>query len=209
MNRIYIVQHCQSEHHINELTGGWTDTPLTDLGKKQAEAVANELKLMGITNFDLFSSDLKRAYMTAEFISNKFNLNINIRKSLREINNGVAVNKTKEWANNNKLYKTKKLEIDKPLWQSAETPRELHNRVSKFIKQYLTDITKDVIIVSHGVAIGYLISSWLGIPPNKISEVSIRGNAGGISCIRRNSFDQFILTMFNSTSHLRDVSKLL
>ena len=205
MNRIYIIQHCQSEHHVNELTGGWTDTPLTDLGKKQAKAVVKELKAMKITNFDLYSSDLKRAYMTAEFISNEFNLNINMEESLREINNGVAVNKTKEWANNNKLYKSKKLEIDKPLWLNAETPRELHNRMSKFIEQHLTDITNDVVIVSHGVAIGYMISSWLRIPPDQMSEVSIRGNAGGISCIRRNDFDQFILTKFNSISHLRDI----
>ena len=68
MGKIYIIQHCQSEHHINELTGGWTDTPLTELGQKQAEAVVEELLAMKVEDFDLFSSDLKRAKMTANYI---------------------------------------------------------------------------------------------------------------------------------------------
>lgn len=37
MRKIILIQHCQSEYHINNLTGGWTDTSLTDLGQKQAD----------------------------------------------------------------------------------------------------------------------------------------------------------------------------
>ena len=33
MRKIIVIQHCQSEHHINNMTGGWTDTPLTELGR--------------------------------------------------------------------------------------------------------------------------------------------------------------------------------
>lgn len=44
MRKIIIIQHCQSEHHINNMSGGWTDTPLTDLGRKQAELIGLKLK---------------------------------------------------------------------------------------------------------------------------------------------------------------------
>ena len=205
MGEIFLVQHCQSEHHINELTGGWTDTPLTDLGKKQAEAVVKELKAMDVVDFDLYSSDLKRAKMTADFISSEFNVKINILDLLREINNGLSANKTKEWASENKLYESKKLQIDKPLWLDAETPRELYNRMSIFIDEYLSNITKDIVIVSHGIAIGYLICAWLKISPNKLDQVFIGGNAGGISCITTNYFEQNTLSLFNSTAHLREL----
>ncbi len=94
MCKIYIIQHCQSEHHINELTGGWTDTPLTELGINQSKAVAEEIENLGLSDFVLYSSDLKRAFMTAEYISERFGIKITDTELLREINNGEAANKT-------------------------------------------------------------------------------------------------------------------
>ena len=44
MKRIYTVQHTQSEHHINGMVGSWTDWNLTDLGKQQADRIAEKLK---------------------------------------------------------------------------------------------------------------------------------------------------------------------
>lgn len=204
MANIYLVQHCQSEHHINELTGGWTDTPLTALGKKQAEKVAGELRNLGLTKFTLFSSDLKRASMTAEYISKEFSMNMHLCPSLREINNGEATNKTKSWARENMLYESDYLEIDKQTWNGCETPRDLHNRMSQFIDEHLLDIEDDLVIVSHGVAIGYLICSWLGIDADAMRNSFIKGNAGGISCLTVSHLHQRVLTLFNSRTHLRE-----
>ncbi len=205
MSKIYIIQHCQSEHHINVLTGGWTDTPLTDLGKRQAEKVVNELCLLGLTKFKLYSSDLLRARMTAENISKHFKIDIEETSLLREINNGEAANKTKEWAKTNKLYESNSLLVDKQLWQGAETPRELYTRMSRFIDEYLINNTEDIVIVSHGIAIGYLISAWLKIAPDTLDKVFIKGNAGGISTLETNYFEQNNLTLFNSTAHLQNL----
>ena len=44
MGKIILIQHCQSEHHINNMSGGWTDTPLTEFGRKQAETYRGEIK---------------------------------------------------------------------------------------------------------------------------------------------------------------------
>lgn len=43
MMKIIVIQHCQSEHHINNMTGGWTDTPLTELGRNQSELIGLRL----------------------------------------------------------------------------------------------------------------------------------------------------------------------
>lgn len=202
MFRIYIVQHCQSEHHINEYTGGWTDTPLTASGKTQALSVAKELKRFGLTNFKLISSDLKRAYMTAEFIAKEFNTTIIKDKLLREHNNGLAAWKTVEWANQNKNELTQEELIDSPLWQGAETFRDLFNRMSKFIDDNLLDLQEDIVIVSHGVAIGYLIMSWLGLNAEDLSKSAVRGNAGGISVLTVSKYGQHTLYKYNNTSHI-------
>ena len=44
MTRIILVRHGQSQHHMLRLSGGWTDTPLTELGHQQAHLAANRLR---------------------------------------------------------------------------------------------------------------------------------------------------------------------
>lgn len=206
MGKVYIVQHCQSEHHVNELTGGSTDTPLTSLGIQQAKSVAEELRLLGLTNFRLFSSDLRRAYMTAERIASEFSQEIHTVKELREINNGEAANKTKEWASKNRLYSSNVLEIDKRMWKESETPRELFQRMNKIIIDYILDTEEDLVIVSHGIAIAYLIGAWLGFTPEDMKSNFIKGYAGGISCIEVSQMGQNMLSHFNITTHLRGLN---
>ena len=208
MSDIYIVQHCQSEHHVNDLTGGWTDTPLTEFGRIQAKTIAQELHELGLKDFELFSSDLKRAKITAEYISQSFKIEIIETQMLREINNGIAANKSKEWANKNKLYKSKILMIDKPLWKEAETPRDLYKRMKTFVETKIKEVTKDLVIVSHGVAIGYLLCLWLKMSPENMKDAFFKGNAGGITKLSKNSYGQNVLIQFNSTAHLKNTTIL-
>ncbi|CAG7652958.1 2,3-bisphosphoglycerate-dependent phosphoglycerate mutase [Paenibacillus solanacearum] len=96
MGRIILVQHCQSEHHINEMSGGWTDTPLTEIGRKQAGLVAQKLKdSINSNEYILYSSDLLRALQTVEIIGEQLGLEVNQNNGLREINTSIAVGKTK------------------------------------------------------------------------------------------------------------------
>ncbi|OBZ09063.1 hypothetical protein A8L34_23250 [Bacillus sp. FJAT-27264] len=99
MRKIYIIQHCQSEHHINNMSGGWTDTPLTELGEKQAEQIGLKLKSeLAREEYVLYASDLMRAKQTADIIGKHLELNVIEEAGLREINTGAAIGKTKEWA---------------------------------------------------------------------------------------------------------------
>lgn len=64
--RITIVRHAETEHNTNHLMQGWSDSPITALGSRQIEAVAQHLSS---ERFDLFfSSDLQRTRTTAEGI---------------------------------------------------------------------------------------------------------------------------------------------
>ena len=85
MKRIYTVQHTQSEHHTNGMVGSWTDWNLTDLGKQQADRIAEKLK----QEFDgkeivIYTSDLKRAKQTADSIASRFQVEPIVKKELRE-----------------------------------------------------------------------------------------------------------------------------
>ena len=204
MKKVYLIQHCQSEHHVNELTGGWTDTPLTDLGKWQAEQVAKELRQLGLNEpFRLISSDLLRASMTAEYISKEFNVELETTKDIREINNGVAAGKTQEWANEHKLCHSNALEIDRLTWENGETPRDLYNRMKRFMEDVILPSNEVLVVVAHGVANGSLCAAWMGLEVEKTTQAIFRGNAGGITVFDQSPFGQRTITLFNSMTHLR------
>ncbi len=84
MQELVIIQHCQSEHHVNELTGGWTDTSLTHLGRRQAYNISERLEtLKSIHEFRIISSDLIRTRETAEIINLKLKLPLTSDNRLR------------------------------------------------------------------------------------------------------------------------------
>ena len=88
MKRIYTVQHTQSEHHTNGMVGSWTDWNLTDLGKQQADRIAEKLKQeLDGKEIILYTSDLKRAKQTADSIASRFRVEPIVRKELPKCHN--------------------------------------------------------------------------------------------------------------------------
>jgi len=82
------------------MTGGWADTLLKSFGKRQAQQIGERLKSkINPKEFLFYSSDLKRAWQTAEIIGDLLHLKPIADAGLREINTGEAVGKTKQWAN--------------------------------------------------------------------------------------------------------------
>lgn len=204
MREIIIVQHCQSEHHINNLSGGWTDTPLTDFGREQANLIGNRLKKeINSEEYVLYSSDLMRAKQTAEIIGSHLNLNIIEERGVREINTGIATGKTKDWVRENENPRLKEgYDIDYLAFEGAETPRELHKRVSKCMEKVYTFEKKNILIVTHGVALSNILAWWLKLTPEMLKEACFLGSVGSISVLSKSRYGQNALKLFNDTSHL-------
>ena len=203
MGKIYIVQHCQSEHIIDGQTGGWTDSSLTEKGIKQAKACANELFILGgLDGVKVLSSDLKRARCTAIIISTTLNGHLTCHEELREMNNGLAANKTLKWAKENMLVDNNALYIDKPRWEGAETPRDLYQRMESFYNNHLKDLEEDIVVVSHGIAISYLVSIYLGFTLEELKNSSMMGSPGGITVLQKSFLNQNQLKHFNHIGHL-------
>ena len=72
---IILVRHGEADHQIKDITGGWTDTDLTPLGIKQAMKAGEKIsQLVNGNPCRIVSSDLKRAYKTAEIIGEYINV---------------------------------------------------------------------------------------------------------------------------------------
>ena len=70
---VVLLRHGQSLWNKIPTFTGWCDVPLTDLGIEQAEGAALLMKDRGF-DFDLvYSSELKRAYKTAEVVLETMN----------------------------------------------------------------------------------------------------------------------------------------
>ena len=61
---LYFVRHGESEGNRLRIATGWTDVPLSARGEEQARAAAEKLKEISFSA--CYTSELKRAYTTAE-----------------------------------------------------------------------------------------------------------------------------------------------
>ena len=87
ITKLYLVRHGQSAGNAEGRFGGHSPTPLSELGKKQAEITAQALAREHI--HVIYSSDLFRAVETAQPLADILNLKIIKTSAFRERNIGV------------------------------------------------------------------------------------------------------------------------
>jgi probable phosphoglycerate mutase len=94
--RVLLVRHGQSQGNAERRFGGHSPTPLSGLGRRQAEATARALSAAGVTA--IYSSDLLRAVQTAEPLARATGLEITKTAALRERSVGLMEGLTFEEA---------------------------------------------------------------------------------------------------------------
>ena len=82
MTSVLLIRHGQSEGNAERRFGGHTPTPLSALGRRQAEATARALGRETITA--IYSSDLLRAVETATPLARALNLELTQTSAFRE-----------------------------------------------------------------------------------------------------------------------------
>jgi len=98
MIRLYFVRHGETEYNIKHVVQGWCDSPLTELGIRQADLVG--IRLSKVAFQSAFSGDLGRQKETAVRILSQ-NKNplippLNVDERLREIHFGCFEEKPLE-----------------------------------------------------------------------------------------------------------------
>lgn len=69
MKKLYLLRHGQTEFNVKKLVQGRCDSPLTDLGRQQAQAAATWFKAHGVVPDKVVSSPLGRAMATASLVA--------------------------------------------------------------------------------------------------------------------------------------------
>lgn len=145
---LYIVRHGQTQYNIESRIQGWCDSPLSDLGKKQAEKIGKYLQDIDFKG--CVCSDTSRTINTAKIILKDRNISITTNSNLRELHFGS--------------YEAKKtcemIKLDETILRKGFREfngEDIQDLVDRYLKG-LEDIKKtyqdgNILVVSHGRAI--------------------------------------------------------
>lgn len=206
---IILVRHGEATHHINNLTGGWTDSSLTEKGKSQLNAVGNKLAedFSGKkVNMRILASDLKRAVESAEIISKALNNAYTVEKYLflREKNNGQAAGLTEEEAKKIYCRPETEQELNHRNYPGGETRNEFYQRnIEGLLK--VADVEKEnLLIVAHKGTIQNIIFYWLGMDMNQVVEknFSVDIQPASVTILGKNKWHEHAVFRLNDISHL-------
>jgi len=200
MKELFLIRHGEAEHQVHEMSGGWTDTKLTELGKKQALKTGQKLRVtLKHKNFQMYSSDLIRASETAEIIGKILNSPVLVNSDLREINLGSATNKTLKEAALLELPMTEPI-LDWIPYTGGENWRMMKNRVYSFMNKINNYGYDTILIITHGNPMIVLVFWWLKLPEEII--ISFEFSNCSITELNINEWGERTIVKLNDTSHL-------
>ncbi|HEY9719707.1 MAG TPA: histidine phosphatase family protein [Trichormus sp.] len=163
MKKVIFVRHGATESNIEGKMRGWSDDPLSDLGRKQAQLTAQYLK--GFAPVErIFTSTLPRSIETGEAIESALNVGIEKLEELRELNLGDLEGGTErelwEYFTKNAFDKFgKRRDIALP---GGEAISAFLDRIEKgFALIWQQHPQGTVLVVSHGVANMVALGKWL------------------------------------------------
>ncbi len=165
MLQVYLVRHGETQWNAERRIQGQSDSPLTDKGETQAWQVAERAKALGITH--IIASDLGRTRRTAEIIADACGCEITLEPRLRELDMGVlerrhidSLTEEEEGWRRQLVNGTADGRIP-----DGESMQELSDRMHAALATCLAlPEGSRPMLVSHGMALGCLVSTILGLP---------------------------------------------
>jgi probable phosphoglycerate mutase len=144
---LYFLRHGQSEANVAHVFAGQKEnSPLTELGKQQAEMAADDLKNANITK--IVSSNLMRAKQTAEIVANKLGVSdVTIDDRIAEYDMGVLTGTPNQTITSLELVSAK----------DAEDPVSFQSRVLEALLDY--DKEEGIILLVSHAGVGRMIEA--------------------------------------------------
>jgi len=201
---IYFVRHGQTIWNVEKRFQGLSDSPLTELGITQAKLLGEKLKDIKFDKF--YSTSLKRAYDTANYIKGNRKQKVEIFDDFVEISMGDMEGIKQE--DFKKLYPEQvknfffnQLEYD-PSSFGGESFLEVRERVIRGLNKFI-ELNKNyerVLVVSHGATLKTLLHYISGKDISTLSDEVIPKNTSYTIVKYENG--KFEIIDFSNISHL-------
>ena len=163
---LYLIRHGETEWNVIGRWQGHADISLNDVGRRQAELVANRLRAEGVRFDGIYSSDLSRAYHTAWAIGSAVGVAVQLFPPLREIDLGNWSGLTRDDIRQHYPVELALLEQGQDIPRGgAESNAALTKRVSEAVRALAEQHPGETLcLVSHGGALRALMrqatNSW-------------------------------------------------
>lgn len=177
---VYLIRHGESEANRRDAFLGHGDLNLTQTGKKQARVTAGYL----YSNFSkpnaIYSSDLKRAYDTAQETAELFHMPVIKEKELREIDAGLWENVTFKQLRKNfrESFSIWTENIGLAGCDGGETVKQLQKRIVSAVERIAKKYENGaVFLFCHATPIRVFAAHCLKKAPEEIKDVPWPANA--------------------------------
>lgn len=161
--RLFLVRHGQSGGNAEGRFGGHGPTPLSELGKRQAELTAKTLAKEAIDA--IYSSDLARAVETAEYLAKLVDKQVHTSAAFRERHVGVLEGLTFDESKRqfpDDYFALVNRKVDHVI-RGGESYRHLLRRITSKLHNVLRDHAGErIVIYSHTGAICFMTLHLLG-----------------------------------------------
>jgi probable phosphoglycerate mutase len=186
------------------LTGRWqgqaADTPLTDLGRQQARIVAHRLRAYPVSA--IYSSDLLRAFETAQIVGQALDLPPVAEPGLRESDIGAWTGLTWDEITARFPDEVAAMFAGQDVRRGGgESYGELQARVAAALDRIIASHAgQTVLLVGHGAALRTVIAHVLDADLAQMHRIAIGGNTA-LSVVQAHH-GALRLISYNDTAHL-------
>lgn len=189
---LVLVRHGQTEWSASGKHTGRTDVPLTELGRRQAEALGEMLD--GDEFAEVLASPLRRAWETMEIAGYR---------------GGTAMVDLMEWDYGRfEGLRTAEIRKDTPEWSvwshpiaDGESVDEVGRRADRVIDRAVAE-EGTVLLFGHGHSLRILAARWIGLPPAEGRTLSLdTATVSTLGWERENR----VIRHWNESCHLRSM----
>jgi alpha-ribazole phosphatase/probable phosphoglycerate mutase len=171
--RLYLIRHGQVVGWDRMRYNGWTDVGLTDVGRSQAKAAAEDLSEVDFAA--VYSSDLFRAKFGGEAVADgRRGLSLTVEPAFRELHfglwEGLTFNEVD--ARYPGAMEARRLDIVDYRPPGAESVGDFFHRVTTALTELLkTHPAGNVALVSHSGVNRIILLTALGVSPESIWRI--------------------------------------
>lgn len=175
MLQVYLVRHGETQWNAERRIQGQSDSALTIKGEQQAMQVAERVRNLGITH--VIASDLGRTRRTAEIIADACGCGVTLDARLRELDMGVLEQRHLDSLTEEEEAWRRQVVNGTPDGRipGGESMQELSERMHAGLEACLAlPAGSRPLLVSHGIALGCLVSTILGLPAHAERRLRLR-----------------------------------
>ena len=164
---LYVLRHGECEHNVAGWIGSHNDSPLTALGRQQARANARLLREIAgdVSALDFFASPLHRACVTMELIRDALGLPAGGYRAdhrLMEMHTGDHIG-----LRFGDIPEDHHIPFRADPWGAKRPGGESQADVFARAGRFLEGLSRDSVIVSHGVTTVAIRAQYLGLSPQE------------------------------------------